>query len=256
MSNNRTKILNMHTKKFIDNMYTDVFYNKPCKVPLVKLTAEDIQNTKLDVLKNEFKGNKRSKADIKYQDNNTSAEVVSSNKRLKLCEDKIDDIKLILSKEGEVNKPPEKVKTLQNASTSKDDAKLMGHKNSKANTKSKENITSTADKISKEDTKFKGNTNSKLDVKSQDKITTKDDNFSKTGQKSQDNDTHTEEESANNKLNLSTDEADLVELVLSRKSEPDTSIKEGKTLENDKTSNDDTMFNGNTNSKFDIKSQD
>ncbi|XP_060872577.1 uncharacterized protein LOC132946544 isoform X2 [Metopolophium dirhodum] len=119
----------MHTKKYIDNLFKNAIYGNP----FIQLTAEDVQNCKLSLNKNQhntpkedcnklkendnfYKDDKTfiddkttkditmTKADITYKNNYASIKDEPANKKQKLETNGIDVLKLELSRESETLK--------------------------------------------------------------------------------------------------------------------------------------------------------
>ncbi|XP_060870647.1 uncharacterized protein LOC132945048 [Metopolophium dirhodum] len=113
------KMHTYYTKKCIDNLFNNVFYNT-CEVSLIQLTAEDIANYKLSLIKTcktrHVKQDKTCKTNITSKDDKNSKVVTTSNysntsidgepakKKQKLDTNGIDVLKLVLSREGQTHK--------------------------------------------------------------------------------------------------------------------------------------------------------
>ncbi|CAI6374140.1 unnamed protein product [Macrosiphum euphorbiae] len=112
-----------YNKKYIDNSFNNVFYNK-CEVLLIQLTAEDIENYKLSLIKNmdtpkkddtalkqvktcktniTSKDDKKSKVIKTSKKSGTSIDGEPTKKKRKLDTNGNDVLKLILSREGKTN---------------------------------------------------------------------------------------------------------------------------------------------------------
>ncbi|XP_016656958.1 uncharacterized protein LOC115032989 [Acyrthosiphon pisum] len=114
--------MHMYTKMYIDKLFNKALYNK-WEVPLIKLTAEDLENYKLRLIKNKdtpkeddnnalkqdktckiniiSKEDKKSKVVKTSENSNTSIDDEPANKKQKLDTNGIDVLKLVLSREGE-----------------------------------------------------------------------------------------------------------------------------------------------------------
>ncbi|XP_003246246.1 uncharacterized protein LOC100568840 [Acyrthosiphon pisum] len=115
----------MHTKKYIDNLFKNAIY----KNPFIQLTAEDVQNCKLSLNKNQHntlkedcnklkendnfykdvktsiddkmtKDETTTKADITYNNNYSSIEDEPANKKQKVDTNRIDVLELVISRDG------------------------------------------------------------------------------------------------------------------------------------------------------------
>ncbi|XP_060877923.1 uncharacterized protein LOC132950461 isoform X2 [Metopolophium dirhodum] len=116
--------MHTYTKKYIDNLFNNAVFNK-CEVSVLKLTAEDIENYKLSLIKNKdppkeddnvlkqdkicktnitSKVDKKSKVTKTSKNSNTSIDSEPAKKKQKLDTNGIDVLKLVLSREGETHK--------------------------------------------------------------------------------------------------------------------------------------------------------
>ncbi|XP_003246470.1 uncharacterized protein LOC100574764 [Acyrthosiphon pisum] len=119
----RTK-MHTYTKKYIDNLFNNAVFNT-CEVSVLKLTAEDIANYKLSLIKNKdtpkeddnalkqdktcktnitSKDDKKSKVVKTSKNSNTSIDGEPAKKKQKLDTNGIDVLKMVLSREGETHK--------------------------------------------------------------------------------------------------------------------------------------------------------